>query len=107
MLFTSAAPAVASPSEWPPTATALEGDEEVALVDARSEPQGTPGPPVRGLSGCVLGRRLTLVMDRGRPICALAPDFERTVASCPRMETGSLLSLDQGDRFGKASLRRR
>jgi len=52
VLFTSAAPAVASPAEWPPTATALAGDEEVALSDARAEPLGTPDPPVRGASGC-------------------------------------------------------
>ena len=52
VLFTSAAPAVASPAEWPPTATALAGNEEVALADARAEPLGTPGPPVRGASGC-------------------------------------------------------
>ena len=59
VLFTSAAPAVASPAEWPPTATALAGDEEVTLADARSETLGTPKLPVRGASGC--GSRKTRV----------------------------------------------
>ncbi len=62
VLFTSAAPAVASAAEWPPAATALEGDEEVALADARGpEPLlGTPTPPVRGASGCGHRRTWTL-----------------------------------------------